>query len=998
MKSQDMEQKRLDLSAVRERLASLKGREYWRSLEQLAETDTFKEFLHREFPQGASEWHEAMSRRNFLKLMGASLALAGLTGCAGQPEEIILPYVEAPENLVPGKPLFFATAMQVGGLATGLLVENHMGRPTKVEGNPSHPASLGATDPFAQASILSLYDPDRAKVAMRLATRISSWQAFGQAFAAELEQFQANGGTGLRILTETITSSTLASQMAAVLEMYPNARWHQYEPVSRDTARQGALLAFGEDVQAQYNIEEARVILAIDDDFLASGPGYLRYARRFVERRREGLAAAELNRLYVVETMPTPTGTMADHRLALRAGQMESFARALARELGLEVEAGGEVPAEWVAAVARDLQNNRGASLVTAGAYQPPAVHALVHAMNETLGNVGNTVIYTDPVATEPVDQTGSLVELAADMQAGDVQTLVILGVNPVYSAPADLNFAEALLNVPNRIYWGMYEDETSWLSTWFIPAAHYLEAWSDARAFDGTVSIVQPLTRPLYPGCVTAHEVLDLMTGQGGRTPYEIVREYWQNQNLGGDFEEVWQTALHEGLISDTSLPARQVSLQSDFAANLPPAAGAEAGLELVFRPDPSVWDGRFANNGWLQELPKPLLKLTWDNAALMSLATAERLGLTNFDVVELIYRERSINAPVLIVPGHANDSVTVYLGYGRQRVGSVGEGLGFSAYALRTSDAAWFGNGLEVRPTGERYPLALTQDHHTMEGRNLVRAAPLAQFQEDPEFAQHMSHEPAEGHPSLYPEYTYDSYAWGMVVDLGSCTGCNACVVACQAENNIPIVGKEGVLRAREMHWLRIDTYYAGEDVDNPQVYNQPMMCQHCEKAPCEVVCPVAATVHSAEGLNEMVYNRCVGTRYCSNNCPYKVRRFNFFQYNDPDIPVLQLMHNPDVTVRPRGVMEKCTYCVQRINAARIEAKKENRAIRDGEVVTACQAACPTQAIIFGDINDPESQVSRFKSNPLNYGVLTELNTQPRTSYLAIVKNPNPEINEVA
>lgn len=996
-----MEQKRLDLSAVRERLASLKGREYWRSLEQLAETDTFKEFLHREFPQGASEWHEAMSRRNFLKLMGASLALAGLTGCVSQPPETILPFVEAPEQLVPGKPLFFATAMQMGGMATGLLVENHMGRPTKVEGNPNHPASLGATDPFSQASILSLYDPDRAKAVMRQSTRISSWDAFAQAFTAELGQLQANGGAGLRILTETITSPTLASQMAGVLELYPNARWHQYEPVSRDTARQGALAAFGEDVQVRYNVEEARVILAIDDDFLASGPGYLQYARRFVERRREGLAATEVNRLYVVESMPSPTGTLADHRLALRAGQMEAFARAVARELGVGVDAPGEAPAgqaEWIAAVARDLQNNRGACLVTAGAQQPAAVHALVHAMNETLGNAGNTVIYTAPVVADPGDQTGSLAELAADMLAGNVQTVVIMGVNPVYSAPGDLNFATALLNVPNRIYWGLYEDETAWLSTWFIPAAHYLESWSDARAFDGTVSIVQPLIRPLCAGCVTAHELVDLIAGQGGRTAYQIVRGFWETQDLGGNFEEVWQAALHEGLIFGTSLPAVEVSLQPNFLANLPPAAEAGAELELVFRPDPSVWDGRFANNGWLQELPKPMTKLTWDNAAMMSLATAERLGVTNSDVVELRYRDRVVEAPVLIVPGHANESVTVYLGYGRQRVGSVGEGLGFSAYALRTSDAPWFGGGLEVRPTGRRYPLAMTQDHFSMEGRHLVRAAPLAQFREDPEFAQHLGHDPGEGKYSLYPEYVYDSYAWGMAVDVGACTGCNACVVACQAENNIPVVGKEGVLRAREMHWLRIDTYYAGDDVDSPRIYNQPMMCQHCEKAPCEVVCPVSATVHSSEGLNEMVYNRCVGTRYCSNNCPYKVRRFNFFEYGNKDIPVLQLMHNPDVTVRSRGVMEKCTYCVQRINAARIEAKKENRAIRDGEVVTACQAACPTQAIIFGDINDPDSQVSRFKANPLNYGVLAELNTRPRTSYLAIVKNPNPEISEVA
>ncbi len=994
-----MEKKPLDISTVRARLAGKKGRHYWRSLEEVAETEVFQEFLHREFPQGASEWHESLSRRKFLKLMGASLALAGLAGCASQPPELILPYIEAPEQLVPGQPLFFATAMQLSGIATGLLVENHMGRPTKIEGNPDHPASLGAIGAFEQAAILTLYDPDRSKVVTRFGTRISTWDAFLAALTAELAAQQASGGAGLRFLTETITSPTLYSQIQAVLAEFPNARWHQYEPVARDTARLGAMMAFGQNVEAIYDFSAANVVLALDSNFMSAGPGHLRYAREFAERRKVRAGQLEMNRLYVVETMPSPTGTLADHRLPLRAGQMEGFARRLARQLGLEVEVAPDAELDgyenWIAALARDLQANTGSCAVVVGEQQPPIVHALGHALNTALDNVGSTISYIEPVEPEPANQAASLVELVQAMRAGEVQLLLILESNPVYTAPADLEFAEALLNVPTRVRWGLYEDETSYLCQWHIPATHFLEAWSDARAFDGTASIVQPLIQPLYGGR-SAHELLAALLGETGVNPYELVRSFWQNQNLPGDFDEVWQTALHQGIIPGTGFEAIPVTLQPDLAGAPSPAPATDTGLELVFRPDPSIWDGRFANNGWLQELPKPLTKLTWDNAALISPATAQRLGLASEQVVALVYRGQTVEAPVLVTPGHANESVTVYLGYGRSRVGEVGRGLGFNAYTLRTADAPWFGLGLELQPTGEQYGLAITQDHHSLEGRDIVRGATLAEFIDNPNFVHEGEHLPEEGAYSLYPEWEYESYAWGMVIDQSLCSGCNACVVACQAENNIPIVGKEGVLVGREMHWLRIDSYYEGDNLDNPPVYHQPMLCQHCEKAPCEVVCPVAATVHSSEGLNEMVYNRCVGTRYCSNNCPYKVRRFNFLQYSEPDIPVIQLMYNPDVTVRPRGVMEKCTYCVQRINAARIEAKKEGRPIQDGEIQTACQGACPTGAIVFGNINEKTSQVTQLKAQPHNYGVLTDLNTQPRTTYLAVIKNPNPEIEE--
>ncbi|MGH7404656.1 MAG: 4Fe-4S dicluster domain-containing protein, partial [Candidatus Methylomirabilales bacterium] len=828
---------------------------------------------------------------------------------------------------------------------------------------------------------------------------ISTWDALLAVLNTELQAQRASQGAGLRVLTGTVTSPTLARQLRTLLTKFPSAKWHQYEPASRDHVRAGARLAFGQDIDTRYRFDRADVILALDADFLFCGPGALRYAREFVARRRVRAGpTATMNRLYAVESTPTLTGAMADHRLPLRAGQIEGFARAVARGLGVPGElavdtAPSPAHAAWIAALVRDLQQHRGSSIVLAGDQQLPIVHALAHAMNHALGNVDKTVFYTDPVEAKPVDQITSLRELVRDMEAGRVEMLVIIGGNPVFTAPTDLDFARPLSKVKLRIHLSLYDDETSALCHWHIPETHELESWSDARAFDGTVTITQPLIAPLYGGR-SAHELLAVLTGLSGRSGYELVRDYWKNQIRSEDFEGVWRTALHDGLISGTAVPPKPVSLRPGFKGGSAARPGSPdpGGLEIVFRPDPTIWDGRFANNGWLQELPKPLTKLTWDNAALLSPATAERLRLANEEVVELLYRGRVVRAPVWIMPGHADDSVTVHLGYGRTRAGRVGTGAGFNAFALRTSDAPWFGSGLEIRKVGERYPLACTQDHHSMEGRNLVRGGTLAQFLEHPDFVHAMGHEPPTT-LSMYPGFAYEGYAWGMAIDLNACVGCNACVVACQAENNIPIVGKTEVARGREMHWLRIDRYHKG-GLDNPETVHQPVLCMHCENAPCEVVCPVAATVHGDEGLNEMVYNRCVGTRYCSNNCPYKVRRFNFLQYADYDTPSLKLLRNPDVTVRTRGVMEKCTYCVQRINAARIEAKKENREIRDGEIVTACQQACPAEAIVFGNINDPNSRVSTLKAQPLNYGLLAELNTRPRTTYLARLRNPNPEI----
>ena len=985
----------INLEKIQARLAQTQGRQYWRSLEELANTEEFQEFLYREFPQQASEWTDQVSRRNFLKLMGASLALAGLTACSGQLPEKIVPYVEAPEETLPGKSLFFATAMPLGGYASGLLVQSTLGRPTKIEGNPDHPASLGATDSFAQASILTLYDPDRAK-SMTNGGAVSSWEAFLGDLQPQLEQQRANNGTGLRILTETITSPTLASQLETLLAEFPSATWHQYEPINRDNVYAGAELAFGEVVEPVYHFERADVILSLDADFLLTSPGRVRYAHDFADRRRVNESGGgNPNRLCAIESTPTITGASADHRLPLKASQIENFARAIARELGIGIASGDEtaletIPAKWASAVTRDLQAHQGASIVIAGDHQPPIVHAIVHAINDVLGNVGQTVTYIDPVATNPANQTESLRELVSAMQGGQVEMILILGGNPVFNAPADLNFVEALNQVNFRVHLGLYEDETSEHCQWHIPESHYLEVWGDARAYDGTATIMQPLIEPLYDSR-SAHELLAALLGQADSSGHDIVKEFWANQNNASEnFEEIWQTALHDGVVADTAFAPRTVVLQPDFDSQGPIETANEA-LEIIFRPDPSIWDGRFANNGWLQELPKPLTKLTWDNAALISPITAERLGLANNDLVDLDYRGQVVQAPLWLMPGHAEDSITVYLGYGRTRAGTVGTGAGFNAYILRTADTPWFGSALNIRATGEKYQLASTQNHHSLDGRDLLRVGTVEQFEVEPNFVHDMDSHSEE--ISLYPKFEYNNNAWGMSVDLNACNGCNACVMACQAENNIPIVGKSQVLNGREMHWIRLDRYYQGEPA-NPEIYQQPVMCMHCENAPCEVVCPVAATVHDHEGLNVMVYNRCIGTRYCSNNCPYKVRRFNFLQYSDLESESLKLQRNPNVSVRTRGVMEKCTYCVQRISAARIIAKKEGREIRDGEVVTACQAACPTQAIVFGNINDPNSQVAKLKASQLNYGMLNELNTNPRTTYLAKLRNPNPEL----
>jgi len=992
----NIEQHSKTLADVRRKLQASHGKTYWRSLEELAGSEDFQKMVQNEFPSSPLEWGSSVSRRNFLKFMGASMALAGITACTRQPLEKIHPYVDAPEDIVPGEPLFFATAYVQGGIATGVLAESHMGRPTKIEGNPEHPASLGATDLFAQASVLDLYDPDRAKV-VKHRGRISTWDNFVVDLKARLEAQKSRDGAGIRILTETVTSPTLARQMKAVLRRYPLAKWHQYEPAGRDNVKRGAKLAFGKVYDTRYDFSKADVVLTMDGDFLAAMPGSLRYTRQFTDRRKD---LDNMNRLYAVESMPTLTGTMADHRLAVRASDIPAFAFAVARELGVVEQMGltanrdialSDAQQQWVAALARDLKKHRGAGLVLAGDCQPAEVHLLAHVMNFALNNVGQTVFYTESVEANPVIHADSMRDLVSDMEAGAVDVLIMLGGNPAFNAPAELTFAEALAKVDCLVHLSTEEDETSFHCHWHIPQVHYLEMWSDARAFDGTVTILQPLIEPLYGG-KSGHDILAILTDDSGASVHDMVKDFWKSRSKRTDFEDFWQKSLHDGFIEGSAFQPLRATLKLRSKRLNLPASGSE--LELNFRPDPHIADGRFINNGWLQELPKPLTKLTWDNAALVSPATADQLGLKNEEVVELRSGGEKVKLPVWITPGHADHSVTVHFGYGRTVCGQVGAETGADVYPLRRSDALWLAHDLTITKTGETLPLACTQDHSSMENRHLVREASLEDYLHHPELFHEMGHDPEPG-MSLYPQWEYEGYSWGMTVDLNSCIGCNVCTIACQSENNIPVVGKEEVLKGREMHWIRVDRYYEG-DPEQPDTYHQPVMCMHCEDAPCEVVCPVAATTHSPEGLNEMVYNRCVGTRYCSNNCPYKVRRFNFYLYADFETDVLKMLRNPDVSVRSRGVMEKCSYCVQRINSARIDAKKEGREIRDGEILTACQQVCPADAIVFGNINDKNSRVSQLKADARNYGILTELGVRPRTSYLAKIKNPNPEIEQ--
>ncbi len=1032
-----------------------------------------------EFAPDADEMPEladGLTRRSFMQRMAASMALAGLAGagCNDRPtDEKIVPYVQAPEGVQPGKPVIFASAMPLNGYGKGVLVTSREGRPIKIEGNPQHPSTLGGTDVFLQASILDIYDPARSQTPTRAGTGVDA-STFWAALGARLETLSKVDGEGLRFLSGTITSPSLIDLIQSVQRKYPKARWHTYDPMDRANRRAGNVLAFGKPLSVHFDLKPARVILSLDSDFLFDDLASLRYAREFMNARRVRVSQLEMNRLYVAESTFSITGSMADHRLPIRPANVAMLAQAIAAEIGVAgVSAVGldAASARWVKAVAEDLKSQKGTSLIVVGESQPPVVHALAMAINEALGNLGKTVLLSESTEFGVGDASRSLKSLADDMTGGKVDTLLILGGNPAMNAPAEVDFAGALRAMSTdrqtddssshfTAHLGVYSNETAFLCQWHLPEAHYLEAWGDVRAHDGTATIIQPLISPLYGGQSIA-EFLGRLIGQVQANGYEIVRSYWQKAAGTKDFEGWWQATLNTGVVAGSASSLISASCGKPDLSNLQGSANPAA-IDIVFRPDYSVWDGTFAGNTWLMECPRPFSKLVWDNAALLDPATATRLGLAGDDVVKVTVRNQSAELPVALLPGLPDGVITLHLGYGRgpRRSNTTDTGLGdthgVNVYPIRFSDASGFSANVDVARTGKAYKLVRTHNHHAMGGpttpttssgkalkphaivtpqtseaekevgnRRLVRVVSLGEFKAQPKIVEELGGE-REKRPllSLYPEWDYSKgYQWGMSIDQTACMGCNACLVACQAENNIPVVGKDQVEKQREMHWIRIDDYFDSAS-ESPLVVHQPVPCQHCENASCEYVCPVGATSHSAEGLNQMTYNRCVGTRYCSNNCAYKVRRFNFFDFNiHRETPQQKMLANPEVTVRTRGVMEKCTYCVQRIQNTRIEAEvalvnieeriralsdenqktamREEGRKREHEIVegmqTACQQACPTQAIVFGSILNVGGQptkVKTLKDEPLDYTLLRELTTKPRTSYMARVRNPNPAL----
>jgi len=1024
---------------------------YVRGLEQLQEPEAFDKLSADEFPHRKSLLE--VDRRSVLKLMGAATALAGLGGCRSLilPQKKVVPFVQQPENAVSGVTVQYATVRSVGGFGIGVLATAHDSRPTKLEGNPNHPSSLGGLDAQSMAQIVGLYDPDRLRVPMFKGDP-TTWADALTALRQALSD--SKNGAGFFLLTETVGSPLLAKQIQDFLKVYPAAKWIQWEPTNRDNVREGLKTAFGQDVHVTYDLAKADVIVSLDSDFLYSGPGAVRFARDVMARRKPGHPDG-YNRIYAFESARTTAGVMADHRARLKASGIARLASLIAVKLGVPGATGGEVSGvdgKLIDALVKDLQASRGKSAVIVGDHQSPEAHALAAAINEHLGNIGTTVLALEPVLAKPTNQNAELAELTMAMAGGECKTLVVLGGNPVYSGYGDVGFRELFAKVPLTATVSLENDETAQASTWALPMSHFLEAWGDARAHDGTVAIQQPLIQPLYES-KSDIEFIDALIGKS-RPGVELAEEMYRGapaaDTAGRRAQDLkWREILAKGVV-DGSAAKPTTAKTVPGVAGVVSAPPASSGLELVFLPDPNVHDGRYANNAWLQELPKPISNLTWDNALYLSHATAKKLnvgqpqkraGVVPFygaaDMVEVTVEGRKLTVPVWVNMGQADDVAVLHLGYGRKAGGDVcksgdaGHGGGFDANSIRSSKSPWVATQVDIKAVPGSYELANTQFHNTIDTsivdsyRELIfetTPALLASgkpFGEEEHGTEHLTeeqkHEKNEERKtgkgySMYDDKEFDfskeNYQWAMTIDLSMCTGCNACVTACQSENNIAVVGKHEVMKGREMHWLRIDRYFKGHwhdteqgdqiDADNPPTFFQPLTCMQCENAPCEPVCPVAATVHSHEGINQMVYNRCVGTRYCSNNCPYKVRRFNFLWYSQRthEVPVLKLLQNPDVTVRTRGVMEKCTYCVQRINGARINAKKENRQIKDGEIVTACQQACPANAIVFGDKRDPESAVGKSREDKRNYVLLPEVNTRPRTSYLARVRNPHPDL----
>jgi molybdopterin-containing oxidoreductase family iron-sulfur binding subunit len=1125
-----------DLPKIRQRIADHPGSAMWRSLDEAAGSDEFREALSREFPASLKDFvADGASRRRFLQLMGASMALAGLYGCSERPSEKIVPYVRQPDQIVPGMPIYFATAMPLNGFGYGVLAESHEGRPTKIEGNPDHPASLGAANLLMQASVLQLYDPDMRRLKdVNRAGVVSAWHVFTAELQHRLHPKRQSGGQGVRLLTGTVTSPTLGSQIQAFLKLFPKAQWHHYDPLARVNSQQGAMQTFGKPLSTVYHFgrnddqeqpSNAKVIVSFDSDFLWADPGSLQYARHFAAARKVRVRHSlhtTMSRAYVIESTLSLTGAMADHRLPAKPEDVAEFASLLASRLGVGDASAGTVPAAWsklLDAIVSDLKASKGESIVIVGESMPPEIHRLGHLMNAALGNVGKTVAHIDSIELlptgaddKPVTAIDSLRQLTDDMNAGQVDLLLILDCNAAYTAPADIPFGDALLRMSEpqvgdsshyknfTAALAAYGDETARLCQWQLPLAHYLESWGDVRAFDGTASIIQPVILPIYQGRSSIgvmDGVLSPPNHSSAATEYEVVRAHWR-QEAQGDFDAWWDTTLQKGVVAGSAFPPVNATSRAEppTPTSRPAQTQPSQGLRLVFRPDPSVWDGAFSNNPWLQECPKFFTKLVWDNAALLSPKTAETLranfpALADGQIVRFSTPDgHQVEAPVMVVPGLPEDCVTLHFGYGRTSAGAnatESDGVtarGFNAFSVRTARSPWSTSGATMEPVGKFRQLVVTHNHaamdtqpkfgppgfrgnlkadvveHPVEGqaeeaeqetnnRKLIRTTTLQYFNADPKHRHFVRELGSEGEKTtrltIYPEWDYTKgYQWGMSIDLQSCIGCNACLVACVAENNIAVVGRDEVSREREMHWIRIDQYFA-DDLDNPKIYNQPVPCMHCENAPCELVCPVGATVHSSEGLNQMVYNRCIGTRYCSNNCPYKVRRFNFFYWYGGTPTELNLQRNPEVTVRTRGVMEKCTYCIQRIQRTRIEIEKmivraderidqltKQRATAPAEqfpaldrqiaeltkerhngefetlerLETACEQACPTRAITFGHLLPVKTideqgkevvrltQVKQLKEEPLDYPLLAELTTVPRTTYMARLRNPNPDL----
>jgi len=977
------------------------GKDYWRSLDELADTPEFRQFLEQEFPQAASEASNGLSRRKFLTLMGASLAMAGLAGCR-KPVEKIVPYVQQPEEVIPGNPLYYATSMPFGNDAFGIVVESNAGRPTKIEGNKLHPSTGGRSSAFMQAEILNLYDPDRSR-SVKNNGEDASFDDFLAFWEENYKRLAEANGRGLAVISEPFSSPTLTRILRELKRNLPQAEFVAYQPASDENIRRGIVLADrrGRQLIPDYHFDKAEVILSLDSDFLLTESNPVVAAGRFAAGRRLTNDKKTMNRLYAVEPEMTVTGAVADHRLALPRSAMSEFINRLVIALqvkGLDLSFPGSpskfekspIDSKWIEIVAEDLVDHRGESILIGGRHLSPEDHQWLAVINHALGNGGNTIGYY-AAGDGAFSDRKKLASLVSDMKAGEVDTVIMLGGNPAYNLPGSLDFVSALNRVENSVHLASHVDETSQNVRWHLPRAHFLETWGDTRSREGTAGIIQPLIEPLYEGYGEA-DILNLIANGKYVSGYELVRATWRDI-IKSDFEKTWRKTLHDGRYS--GIAAEPVTIDNprkpDSSGESDPYPHSEQTLELTFQVSPTLYDGRYANNGWMQELPHPITRITWDNTANISPATARALGVGNGDIIEVHVSGQSLTLPVWIVPGQAVYTIAIELGYGRTAAGRVGNGVGQNAF-LMMPEGRGYVSSVSIAKTGRKMVMASTQDHGAMEGRPIIREADLEEYKKHPEFAREMvEHPPLK---NIYPEHDYSrGYQWGMTIDLTACIGCNACTVACQSENNIPVVGKQRVREGREMHWIRVDRYFTGE-VENPGVAFMPVACQHCENAPCESVCPVAATVHDSEGLNVMTYNRCIGTRYCSNNCPYKVRRFNFFNYSK-DLPeIVRLAMNPDVSMRSRGVMEKCTFCTQRLTRAKIRAKQEGRKVTDDEIATACQQACPTDAIRFGNINDPGSGVSTAKKQDRGYALLAELNLRPRNTFMSRIKNPNPKL----